>query len=416
VIAAGPDATDHHRKYLDAGADFVIIGEGERTLSALVERLNGASARPYGAIPGLAFKEEAGSASADGESEIRLTDPRPDIESLDALPFPAWDLIDVERYKDIWHRKHGFYSMNLVTARGCPYHCNWCAKPIWGQHYAARSPEDVVAELRWLKETYQPDHVWFVDDIMGVEAGWLARFADLVEEEGLQVPFKCLNRPDLLLRDGEVEALRRAGCEIVWLGAESGEQTILDAMEKGTRVEQIYEATDRLHAAGIEVGFFLQFGYPGETRADIGRTLRMVEACEPDDIGVSVSYPLPGTKFHERVRDEMRTQENWRDSDDLAMLYRGPFNTAFYRQLHTVLHKAFRARKAWRELKGLARRPGELHRGHLRKGAAMAYHGLTLPLARWRLNRLDGRSNEVGISPSSKLIRTAAAQPGPQEK
>lgn len=416
VIAAGPDATDHADKYLAEGADFVVIGEGEVTLGELLNRLTGCSAAAYRTIKGLAFAEEGAPNGASGLGRVHYTPRRPDIEDVDALPFPAWDLIDVARYKEIWYQRHGRYSMTMVTTRGCPFHCNWCAKPIWGQHYSARSPENVAAELRWLQETYQPDHVWFVDDIMGLEAGWMARFAELVEAEGLQVPFKCLNRPDLLLRDGEVEALRRAGCEIVWLGAESGAQKVLDAMEKGTRVEQIYEVTDRLHAAGIQAGFFLQFGYPGETRADIERTLRMVRECRPDDIGISVSYPLPGTTFHARVEDQMEDQENWRDSEDLAMLYRGPFTTAFYRQLHTVVHKTFRARKAWCEMRRLVRQPRALDRSHLRRAAAMVYHAVTLPTARWRLARLERQPHEGFDLPRPELDRAAAARPSPQTK
>ena len=107
-------------------------------------------------------------------------------------------------------------------------------KPIWGQRYNVRSPENVVAEMKWLKETYGPDHIWFADDIMGLKPGWLERFADLVEAEQARVPFKCLSRVDLLLRGNAVESLQRAGCQIVWVGAESGSQKILNAMEKGT--------------------------------------------------------------------------------------------------------------------------------------------------------------------------------------
>src|SRR5690606_5212792 len=289
-------------------------------------------------IQGLAYRDSAGQA-------VR-TARRPDIRDLDALPFPAWDLVDVDRYRRIWRERHGYYSMNMVTTRGCPYHCNWCAKPIWGQRYNVRSPENVVAELKWLKETYQPDHIWFADDIMGLKPGWIERFADLVEEHDARVPFKSLNRVDLLLRGNVIEALKRAGCRTVWVGAESGSQKILDAMEKGTTVEQIYEATRRLHEVGIEVGFFLQFGYPGETWEDIELTLQMVRDCRPDDIGISVSYPLPGTRFYENVKAELGNKRNWYDSEDLAMLYRGPYPTEFYRKLHTVVHHEFRARRA----------------------------------------------------------------------
>ncbi|MBI4546095.1 MAG: radical SAM protein, partial [Gemmatimonadetes bacterium] len=273
-------------------------------------------------------------------------------------------------------------------------------------------PENVVAELAWLKSTYAPDHVWFADDIMGLKPGWWPRFAELVEAQDAGLPFKCLSRADLLLREGEIAAIRRAGAEIVWVGAESGSQKILDAMEKGTRVEQIREATRQLQRAGVRVGFFLQFGYPGETRADIDATFRLLREGAPDEIGVSVSYPLPGTKFYERVKHDLGEQQNWLDSDDLAMLYRGPYTTDFYRQLHVLVHTQFKAQRHWRELRRLLREPGRIRVRHLRRVGGLALAGARLPLERYRLRRLERRShNGIGALPV-ELTPEAAATPG----
>jgi len=294
--------------------------------------------------------------------------------------------------------------MNMITTRGCPFHCNWCAKPIWGQRYHTRSPENVIAEMRWLKEQYHPDHIWFADDIFGLKPGWLARFGYLAQAQG-GIPFKCLSRADLLVRPGEITALKRAGAEIVWMGAESGSQKILDAMDKGIQVEQIHEAARRLKAEGIRVAFFLQFGYPGETRADIAKTLQLVRECAPDDIGISVSYPMPGTKFFTAVQEQMGDKQNWQDSGDLAMLYHGPFSTDFYRALHGVVHKEFRARKAWRALK---------HRFAPRQVGRLVTNLLTLPLARWQMERLAARPNG-GMLSVPHLEHELAAQPTPQE-
>jgi anaerobic magnesium-protoporphyrin IX monomethyl ester cyclase len=289
------------------------------------------------------------------EQIIGLTSPRtqyttrrPDIRNLDALPFPAWELVDIPRYRKIWEERHGYYSMNMVTTRGCPYHCNWCAKPIWGQRYNLRSPENVAAELKWLKENYHPDHIWFADDILGLKPGWMENFSKYVRQMDAVVPFKCLQRADLVNKK-VAAALKESGCKTVWIGAESGSQKILDAMEKGDKVEDIYTATHLLHEVGIEIGFFLQFGYPGEKWGDIQQTLRMVRECLPEDIGISVSYPLPGTKFFERVRLELGEKQNWVDSEDLDMLYHGPFSTQFYRILHGRVHHEFRLRRAWKE-------------------------------------------------------------------
>ena len=349
TIVCGSDASDHLELYLAEGADYAGFGEGETTVGELVDHLASAesasqpdgegrsnrSIRLIDQVRGLAFRDQHGT--------VVTTARRANRKDLDALARPAWDLIDIEPYRAAW-KAHGRFSMNVVSTRGCPFQCNWCAKPIWGQRYNSHSPEHVVAELEHLRSTYRPDHISFVDDIFGLKPGWLRAYADLVVGRDLVVPFKCLSRADLLLRPGEVDALRDAGCEMVWMGAESGSQAVLDAMDKGITVEQIHEATCRLRAAGIRVGFFLQFGYPGEGTTDIDATRRLVRQCRPDDIGISVSYPLPGTEFHARVRSDLGPQHNWIDSEDLAMLYRGPFSTEYYRQLHTVVHKEFRLR------------------------------------------------------------------------
>jgi radical SAM superfamily enzyme YgiQ (UPF0313 family) len=201
-----------------------------------------------------------------------------------------------------------------------------------------------------------------------------------------------------------VDALARAGAEIVWVGAESGAQEILTAMEKGTKVGQIYAAAEKLRGAGIRVGFFLQFGYPGETRRNIEATLQMVRDILPDDIGMSVSYPLPGTGFFERVRDQLGAKQNWDDSADLAMMYRGPFSTGFYRQLHAVLHKDYRARKTSRSLRRAA--PRDI--------ARMLYDFVTLPLERGRLNRLARVPHAHLPLPAGGLSLEEAGQPSEQ--
>lgn len=383
VIVGGADMTDHAEKYLAHGADFVLIGEGEETLAELVDYLHHHTGQPDEAalykIQSLSYLREG---------VLVKTPARPVIRKLDDLPFPAWDLVDREKYRAIWQAQHGYYSMNLVTTRGCPFHCNWCAKPIWGQKYNVRSPQNVVNEMLWLKENFKPDQIWFMDDIMGIQDKWIEEFADLLDEHQAHIPFKSLNRVDLLLRGQTIPALARAGAKIVWVGAESGSQKILDAMDKGTQVSQIYEATRQLHAHGVQVAFFLQFGYPGETREDIELTLKMMRDLMPDDIGISVSYPLPGTPFYDRVRHELGERANWIDSQDLAMLYQGPFATAFYRQLHTVVHKDYRSRKIWQEIKRLLRNPWQLRPNHIKQTTAMFYHWLTLPTAVSRLNKL----------------------------
>ena len=342
VIVSGSDSADHIEKYIEHKADYVICGEGEVTLGELSDfilRNNGAKSNVK-EIDGLAFPDNG---------KIYRTQRRQVIKDLDMLPFAAWELIDVNRYRELWMQHHGYFSMNMVTTRGCPFHCNWCAKPIYGQVYNSRSPENLVAEMKTLKEKYSPDHIWFCDDIFGLKPGWVTKFDEVVNKEKTKIPFKCLSRVDLLLKEDNISHMAGAGCESIWVGAESGSQKILDAMDKGTTTGEIYEATRLLKKHNIKTCFFLQFGYTGETRKEIDMTIKMVRDLMPDDIGISVSYPLPGTKFYDRVVSQMGEKKNWVDSGDFEMMFAGEYSSKFYRVLHKLVHKQYRTRQIIRE-------------------------------------------------------------------
>ena len=326
IAAHGSDASDHVEEYLGAGFSFVLIGEVEATLLEL------AQGQPVDTIRGLSWG---------GDGAIRHSRPRSVTTDLDALPLPAWDLVDIERYRRAWVQAHGYFSLNMASSRGCPYRCNWCAKPVYGQNYHCRSAGSVAAEMLHLKTAFGPDHIWFADDIFALSPRWTTEFARAVEELGGAVPFKMQSRCDLMTGTA-VSALRRAGCAEVWMGCESGSQKILDAMDKGIRVEQVYKARENLGKHGIRACFFLQFGYPGEGWSEIEATIRMVRETKPDDIGVSVSYPLPGTQFHRNVFTQIGPGKNWSDSADLAMVFRGAYPSEFYRALADALHREVR--------------------------------------------------------------------------
>jgi anaerobic magnesium-protoporphyrin IX monomethyl ester cyclase len=335
TVVSGSDAVDHLENYFSHGVDYVICGEGEVTLGELTDALINNN-KNIAVIEGLAYTENG---------EIKRTPARHVLKDIDSLPFPAWDLIDIEKYKTIWKQNHGYFSMNLVTTRGCPFHCNWCAKPIYGQVYNSHSPEYIASMIRHLKEKYSPDHIWFCDDIFGLKPGWTTKFDEVVNKENVRIPFKCLSRADLLLKEDNISHLASAGCESIWIGAESGSQKILDAMDKGTTIEQIYESTKLLKKHDIKICFFLQFGYTGETKKEIDMTLKMVRELMPDDIGISVSYPLPGTKFYDKVVTQMGEKKNWIDSADFEMMFEGEYTTDYYRVLHKLIHKEYRTRQ-----------------------------------------------------------------------
>jgi anaerobic magnesium-protoporphyrin IX monomethyl ester cyclase len=332
VIAGGPDVSDAPEPYLRAGADITLKGEG---LPALLEILRRLELAPEAASRAL-VEGVAGTATlaAAGVTAINGAKLLPDVELSERA---AWDLVDMDRYRSTWLASHGYFSLNLAASRGCSFRCAWCSKPIWGNHYLQRSPADVGEEMRYLKRTFGPDHVWFADDIFGFRVDWVREFAAAAAADDGAVPFTIQTRADLM-SERMVQALRDAACTEAWLGAESGSQRILDAMNKGTTVDEILTARARLKTAGIRVGFFIQLGYLGEELADILATRQLLTVAQPDDVGVSVSYPLPGTRFHELVKAQLGPKTHWQDSDDLAMMFRGTYTSEFYRAVRDLLH------------------------------------------------------------------------------
>src|SRR5262249_40664550 len=153
---------------------------------------------------------------------------------------------------------HGYFSLNLVSSRGCPYRCNWCAKPIYGDTYRSYTPDRFAREIENIKTRFAPDQLWFADDIFGLSARWTSEFAASATKRDLRTSFRMQPRCDLMTRE-TVDALADAGCVEVWMGVESGSQRILDAMDKGTRVSQIHAARENLRRHGIRACYFLQF-------------------------------------------------------------------------------------------------------------------------------------------------------------
>ncbi len=328
VAVNGPDATDNPAMYIAAGADAVILGEGEAALLDLADHWRRGGREDAGEVAGLILP---------GHDQLRATAPRRSIQDLDTLPLPAWDLLDIAAYRSAWRGAHDLFSWNVATSRGCPYSCNWCAKPSFGRRYTARSPANVVAEMARLKREIAPDHLWFTDDILGLDVEWTSAFADDVRAAGAAIRFTMQSRVNLMGARA-VAALADAGAEEVWLGVESGAQKIVDAMDKGATVEAARVATRTLKTHGVKACWFIQLGYPGEGWDDLIATRDLIREEAPDEIGVSVAYPLPGTAFHDRVRAQLGRRRNWRDTGDLAMLFQGTYDTAFYRAVRDVLH------------------------------------------------------------------------------
>lgn len=328
VAVNGPDASDNPAVYLAAGADAVVLGEGEMAILDLVGHW-ASGVGETGGIEGLVLFESG---------RLVFTHGRRPLQDLDQLPHPAWDLLDIDSYRSAWTAAHGEFSWNIATSRGCPYACNWCAKPTFGRRYNVRSAEDAASEVARLKVELAPDHLWFTDDILGLDVEWICDFADEVTRRGAVIPFTMQSRVNLMT-DRAAAALARAGAREVWMGVESGSQKILDAMDKGSTVDAARSATRTLKAHGILACWFIQLGYPSENWDDLIATRDLVRDEAPDKIGVSVAYPLPGTIFHDRVRAQLGRKRHWHDSGELAMLFQGTFSTEFYRKVRDLLHR-----------------------------------------------------------------------------
>jgi anaerobic magnesium-protoporphyrin IX monomethyl ester cyclase len=375
ILVNSADATDHPEMYLAAGADVVMLGEAEMTLVELMTK----GIEQAGLCKGVAIMRHGNLLKTGGRNVFK---------ELDSLPAPAWDLVDLAPYKKIWLDSHGYFSLNIATTRGCPFKCNWCAKPIYGNRYQSRSPLTVVEEMKELMSEFGATHFWVSDDIFGLKPGWVNTFSHLLNSNNLRPKLKIQCRADLLLKEQVIDELVAAGLDEVWIGAESGSQKILDAMEKGTTVPQIYQATNLLKSKGVKVCFFLQYGYLGETKSDIDLTLKMVKELMPHDIGISVSYPLPNTGFYEKVKAQFQEKQNWTDSDDLAMLYKGTFSPDFYRQLHRHTHFVFRHRNSACNLKRVLKAQS-LNAATIKSAIKLPYLFFAEKVSRIKLNALQ---------------------------
>lgn len=328
TIVHGSDATDNPGLFLASGFQYVLSGESEETLAQLCGSL--LRNEDVGDVDGLARMDDHGT-PVFGERRLASN------PGWQTLPAPSRDLVDLEPYRTAWTEAHGFFSTNMVSSRGCPFRCNWCAKPISGNKFHLRDATDVAREMLALKTNAGVQHIWFGDDVFALNAAWVQEFAAEVDARNASIPFKIQSRADLL-SESTVRALKTAGCAEVWMGVESGSQATLDAMDKGLKLQSVIAARARLKRAGIRACYFLQFGYPGESWEELKQTISFVRKTRPDDIGISFSYPLPGTVFYERVRAELGLKRNWVDSDDLSVMFKASHTTEFYRAVREALH------------------------------------------------------------------------------
>jgi radical SAM superfamily enzyme YgiQ (UPF0313 family) len=328
AVVHGSDSTDNPLLFLENGFDYVLCGESEETLVRLCRSILDAEELPD--LDGMVRLDELGRL-------VRSSQRLSKNPAWSELSLPARDLIDMEPYRKAWVDAHGYFSTNMVSSRGCPFKCNWCAKPISGNRFHLRSAAAVAEEMRMLKKSTEVQHIWFGDDVFALDRHWVQQFAEEVTKRDAAIPFKIQSRADLM-SETTVQHLKSAGCAEVWMGVESGSQAVLDAMEKGLTLSSVRAARSLLKEAGIRACYFLQFGYPGEAWTELQETINFVRETQPDDVGISFSYPLPGTVFYEHVQQQLGQKRNWTDSDDLCIMFTAAYTTDFYRAVRDALH------------------------------------------------------------------------------
>ncbi|HEV7665031.1 MAG TPA: radical SAM protein [Chloroflexota bacterium] len=321
VVVGGPDPANYLDEYLSHGADVIAIGEGELTLQELVPHLKKHGPRNLDTIQGIAFRNDNG--------EIVRTEPRPQIADLDAQPFPDRAAIDQQKYIDVWREHHGQGSVSLITARGCPFTCTWCSHSVFGYSHRRRSPANVVAEVAQIVDTYNPDLLWYADDVFTINHKWLFEYADAMEQRGFRLPFETISREDRL-NEEVIQTLARMGCYRLWIGAESGSQKVLDAMKRRTNAERVRSMVHLLQKYGIEVGMFIMLGYDGEDRTDLEETVEHLKLAGPNTFLTTVAYPIKGTPYYSAVADRVVARQAWEDGSDRDYTVTGRHSPRYY--------------------------------------------------------------------------------------
>ncbi len=330
VVLGGPESANYPQEYLASGADVIVTGEGEATMAELLPALAARGPNQLHGVAGTVFRDDSGVIITNAE--------RTKIADLDSIPWPDRAQIDQARYVDVWRRHHGMGSVNLITARGCPYKCNWCSHAVFGYTHRRRSYLDCADELEHIVATYRPEQVWYADDVFTISHPWLFGYAQELKRRNLRIPFETISRADRMMKDEVLKTLAEMGCYRIWIGSESGSQRILDAMERGVTVDQVVWATNAAKRYGIQVGMFLMWGYQGEQIDDIAATVELVKKCQPDIHLTTVAYPIKNTGFFVNAGNAVVRNKEWSQATDRDYLIKGRHSRSYYRQADAWLN------------------------------------------------------------------------------
>lgn len=328
IVLGGPEIRNHKENFLRFGADVIVFGEGEDTMLDIVHAYANDNPDLHN-LPGTAFLDKQGNVVTNPERIL--------MRDINQLPFPARNKINLQRYFDTWKQHHGISMINLNTMRGCPYSCKWCSRAVYGSSYRRRSAALVANEIQYLKQNYNFDMIWFVDDVFTINHKWLREFVAEMQARQLQVPYEIITRADRLTEEA-VQLLKQSGCFRVWIGAESGSQKVIDAMDRRVKVDDVRKMIQLVKSYGIEAGTFIMLGYPGEEETDILETLHHLKTSNPDHYTITVAYPIKGTPLYAEVENLFVEDLPWNSSTDRDIDFKRTYNRKYYDHAINWIH------------------------------------------------------------------------------
>lgn len=318
LVVGGPLATSNPEEFLQC-FDVAVVGEGEQTLLELVHAVE--YGREISNINGIVFKEK-------NTGKTIATPPRDFHKDLDTIPFPFRELFGNESYKNYYLRNFGYTTTSILTSRGCPFKCDFCSRPIFGNKFRSRTARNIADEVEEVRALGY-SRIWFADDCFTLNRKRLMEICNELIARHIVIGWECLSRVDTI--DSDVaEKMKEAGCVRVFFGIESGNDSVLAIMKKQVTARQAAEAVRTFKKAGIQVGAFFILGYPGESDKTVLDTVKFASSLPLDYLSFTLPYPIPGTPLFDRVKDRM-IMDDWQEPKNLSLikhklLFHSPFS------------------------------------------------------------------------------------------
>ena len=329
VVLGGPHATFMDEQVLneEAAVDVMVRGEGEETLLELAKNVS--NPKRLNRIQGITFRNNG---------QTVRTPTRPFIKNLDELPRPAYKYFPLEKY-----RLFGRRMLPIMTSRGCPSQCSFCTTArMFGKAFRARSPKSIVDELEWLRDVHGADAFSFYDDTFTLDKKRALKICEEIRNREIGLPWDCQTRVSRVSKEILLK-MREANCQQVFFGVESGCQKILDAVNKGTTVEQNEKAIRLAKNAGLFVSISVIIGYPGETKEMLQETIDLIRKAEPDDVYICVATPYPGTELRRVVENiGWEISNEWGQYDTITPVFENPnLSAEEIKELRTSFYNSF---------------------------------------------------------------------------